>query len=75
MPALAPKVLASALSAMALFALPTSTTLAADAKRGGTVSVGVAQDPAVVDPIRTGTFTERQFALRSGERRLHLSLA
>lgn len=31
-------------------------------KRGGTLTVGLAQDPPIVDPIRTGSFTERQFA-------------
>lgn len=31
-------------------------------KSGGTLTVGLAQDPLVIDPIRTGTFTERQFA-------------
>lgn len=42
-----------------------ATALAADspaARRGGTLTVGLAQDPAVVDPIRTGTFTERQLS-------------
>ena len=41
------------------------TTVPADAvepKRGGTLTVGLAQDPPIVDPIRTGSFTERQFA-------------
>lgn len=31
-------------------------------KQGGTLMVGLAQDPLMVDPIRTGSFTERQFA-------------
>jgi peptide/nickel transport system substrate-binding protein len=31
-------------------------------QRGGTLSIGLAQDPPVVDPLRTGTFTERQFS-------------
>lgn len=35
---------------------------AQEPKRGGTLSVGLAQDPLMVDPIRTGTFTERQFS-------------
>ncbi len=26
-------------------------------KRGGTLTVGLAQDPPIVDPIRTGSFT------------------
>lgn len=34
----------------------------AEPKRGGTLTVGLAQDPPIVDPIRTGSFTERQFA-------------
>lgn len=35
---------------------------AAEPKRGGSLSIGLAQDPAVIDPIRTGTFTERQLS-------------
>lgn len=35
---------------------------AQEPKRGGTLTVGLAQDPPIVDPIRTGSFTERQFA-------------
>src|SRR5262245_32571099 len=35
---------------------------AVEPKRGGTLTVGLAQDPPIVDPIRTGSFTERQFA-------------
>lgn len=35
---------------------------AAEPKRGGALAVGLAQDPALIDPIRTGTFTERQLA-------------
>lgn len=35
---------------------------AAEPKRGGTIVVSLAQDPAVIDPIRTGTFTERQLS-------------
>jgi peptide/nickel transport system substrate-binding protein len=31
-------------------------------QRGGTISIGLAQDPPIIDPLRTGTFTERQFA-------------
>lgn len=31
-------------------------------KRGGTLTIGLPQDPLMVDPIRTGTFTERQFS-------------
>lgn len=36
---------------------------AAEPKRGGTLTLGLAQEPLVVDPIRTGSFTERQFAV------------
>ena len=32
---------------------------AAEPKRGGTLTLGLAQEPLVVDPIRTGSFTER----------------
>lgn len=35
---------------------------AAEPQRGGTLSIGLRQDPPVVDPIRTGSITERQFA-------------
>lgn len=45
--------------ALALAALAAQ---AAEPKRGGTLSIGLAQDPAIVDPIRTGTFIERQLA-------------
>src|SRR5262249_39015516 len=31
-------------------------------RRGGMLTVGRAQHPAVVDPIRTGTFSERQLS-------------
>ncbi|MCX7214725.1 MAG: ABC transporter substrate-binding protein [Burkholderiales bacterium] len=43
-------------------ALTPPDTGAAEPKRGGTLTVGLAQDPAVIDPIRTGTFTERQLS-------------
>jgi peptide/nickel transport system substrate-binding protein len=39
-----------------------TTSIAAEPKRGGTLAIGLAQDPAIVDPIRTGTFTERQLS-------------
>jgi peptide/nickel transport system substrate-binding protein len=39
------------------------TATAQEPKRGGTLTVGLAQDPPIVDPIRTGSFTERQFAM------------
>jgi ABC-type transport system substrate-binding protein len=53
------------LSLLALAAMLAGPAVAADApapQRGGTLTVGLAQDPAVVDPIRTGTFTERQLS-------------
>lgn len=40
-------------------ALPLS---AAEPRKGGTLAIGLAQDPALIDPIRTGTFTERQLS-------------
>ncbi len=52
-----PGILAAAMAGS--LALP---AVAADAKRGGTLAIGIAQDPAVIDPIRTGTFTERQLS-------------
>lgn len=42
--------------------LTVGTATAQEPKRGGTLTVGLAQDPPIVDPIRTGSFTERQFA-------------
>lgn len=50
----------AALMALAMTGAPAVS--AEEAKRGGTLTVGLAQDPLMVDPIRTGTFTERQFA-------------
>ena len=52
--------LAAAMTASLLFGF--SGAHAEQAKRGGTLTVGLAQDPLMVDPIRTGTFTERQFS-------------
>lgn len=52
---------AGAIAALVLGATALSTE-AAEPKRGGTLTVGLAQDPPIVDPIRTGSFTERQFA-------------
>ncbi len=48
--------------AAALLGLALTAGAAAQPKTGGTISVGLAQDPAIVDPIRTGTFTERQLS-------------
>lgn len=42
--------------------LAAGAAMAQEPKRGGTLTVGLAQDPPIVDPIRTGSFTERQFA-------------
>lgn len=53
---------AAALGAAAALALLAAMAHAAEPRRGGTLTVGIAQDPAVVDPIRTGTFTERQLS-------------
>ncbi|WP_326536549.1 ABC transporter substrate-binding protein [Pseudorhodoferax sp.] len=55
-----PSALRCLLAASALVAATASG--AAEPKRGGTLSIGLAQDPAIVDPIRTGTFTERQLS-------------
>lgn len=38
-----------------------SSAPAAEPKPGGTLTLGLAQDPIIVDPLRTGSFTERQF--------------
>jgi peptide/nickel transport system substrate-binding protein len=43
-------------------ALASASGGAAEPKRGGQLAIGLAQDPAIVDPIRTGTFTERQLS-------------
>ena len=51
---------AVALACTLLFS--SGASLAEGPKQGGTLTVGLAQDPLMVDPIRTGTFTERQFA-------------
>lgn len=50
------------LAAAAVLAAAAGSAIAAEPRRGGTLTVGIAQDPAVVDPIRTGTFTERQLS-------------
>lgn len=49
------------LLAVSVLAFATSAG-AAEPKRGGQLAIGLAQDPAIVDPIRTGTFTERQLS-------------
>ncbi len=50
-------------TAAALFACGLSRPATAQgARSGGHLTVGLAQDPPIVDPIRTGSFTERQFA-------------
>jgi peptide/nickel transport system substrate-binding protein len=49
-------------AAAAAVAVAAASAVAAEPKRGGTLSIGLAQDPAIVDPIRTGTFTERQLS-------------
>jgi len=46
-----------------LIAVLAVAAVAQEPKRGGTLTVGLAQDPPIVDPIRTGSFTERQFAI------------
>ncbi|HOA93475.1 MAG TPA: ABC transporter substrate-binding protein [Quisquiliibacterium sp.] len=48
--------------AATVLALALAATANAQPKTGGTIAVGLAQDPAIVDPIRTGTFTERQLS-------------
>ncbi len=45
-----------------LAALLTLCALAPAHGAGGTLTVGLAQDPPVVDPLRSSSFTERQFA-------------
>lgn len=51
-------------SAVALLAFGAALALASARAHGaGTLTVGLAQDPLVVDPIRSGSFTERQFAM------------
>jgi ABC-type transport system substrate-binding protein len=50
------------LASLALLGTAASLAVAAGPKPGGTLSIGLAQDPAIVDPIRTGTFTERQLS-------------
>ncbi len=45
-----------------MLGLAAGSAQAQQPKYGGTLTVGLAQDPLMVDPIRTGTFTERQFA-------------
>lgn len=52
--------LAAALAVAAL-SPALSPAAAQTPQRGGTLTVGLAQDPLTVDPIRTGSFTERQF--------------
>ena len=50
--------------ALAVAGLAVATGAAAqEPKRGGNLTIGLAQDPAIVDPIRTGTYTERQFSI------------
>ena len=50
------------LMAAVVLAVAAPGAAAADPRQGGTLAVGIAQDPAVIDPIRTGTFTERQLS-------------
>ena len=47
---------------LAAAAATAATATAAEPRRGGTLSIGRAQDPPIIDPIRTGTFTERQLS-------------
>jgi len=47
--------------AAALFALAATCAAADTPKYGGTLTIGLAQDPSIVDPLRSGSFTERQF--------------
>jgi peptide/nickel transport system substrate-binding protein len=54
---------AALLAAATFTVLHMSTAVAAEPKRGGTLTIGLAQEPLVVDPIRTGSFTERQFGV------------
>ncbi len=51
-----------ALTSLVLAVAAGGPAVAAEPRRGGTVVVSLAQDPAVIDPIRTGTFTERQLS-------------
>jgi peptide/nickel transport system substrate-binding protein len=57
------RVVAAAISAALLSVGLAIPAAAQEPKRGGTLTVGLAQDPPIVDPIRTGSFTERQFAI------------
>jgi len=56
------RLICAGLSGALTFAAALMPALAEEPKRGGTLTVGLAQDPPIVDPIRTGSFTERQFA-------------
>jgi len=47
---------------VSIAAASVTSVAGAEPRRGGQLSIGLAQDPAVVDPIRTGTFTERQLS-------------
>ncbi|MDH6260527.1 ABC transporter substrate-binding protein [Bradyrhizobium sp. BR13661] len=51
----------TALILLALAASPVRLS-AEEPISGGTLTVGLAQEPLIVDPIRSGTFTERQYA-------------
>lgn len=55
-------ILTAGLTAMLSATFPPGAS-AQQPKRGGALTVGLAQDPPIVDPIRTGSFTERQFAV------------
>jgi peptide/nickel transport system substrate-binding protein len=59
----APRLIAMLAAAAVLAGALVAPALAQEPKRGGTLTVGLAQDPPIVDPIRTGSFTERQFAV------------
>ena len=54
------------LAAVVTIGLATTAT-AQEPKRGGTLTVGLAQDPPIVDPIRTGSFTSTQLMGAMGD--------
>ena len=53
--------LAAGIATGVFAAAVSSLAMAADPKPGGELTVALAQDPSIVDPLRLGSFTERQF--------------
>lgn len=48
---------------LGLAACPQTQAQPATPKRGGTLSIGVEADPATLDPLRLGSYVERQYAM------------